>query len=227
MMRPKVFVFDAYGTLFDVASAAQWVARAPGSAGFTALWPTLADDWRRTQLEYAWLRSLMGAYVDFATVTAEALDFVLEAHGLGAERALRARLLSIYDDLPAYSDVREMLTTLHNKGARLAILSNGTPDMLARAVASTGVGGLIEAVLSVEEVGVFKPAPEVYAMVETHMDVRPSQVMFVSGNAWDVAGAARFGFTTVWINRFCAPIDRLPHGPAHILPDLIRLPEFA
>lgn len=226
-MRPRVFVFDAYGTLFDVAAAARIAATEPGAAGLAVLWPALAEDWRRKQLEYSWLRALMGAHADFATVTADALDFALEARGLGADRSLRARLLALYDKLPAYADVIPVLAALRAKGVRLAILSNGSPAMLKGAMAASGIDGLIDMALSVEEVGVFKPAPQVYALVEARMGVPPAQVMFVSSNGWDVAGAARFGFTTAWINRTGAPLDRLPHGPAHILPDLTRLPEFA
>ena len=226
-MRPKVFVFDAYGTLFDVAAAARQAADAKGGEVLRSLWPQLAEDWRRKQLEYSWLRAIMGAHADFAAVTADALDWAMEARGLGADRKLRAQLLSLYDTLGAYPEVAGVLQALHDKRARLAILSNGSPEMLATAVSSAGIGGLIEAALSVEDVGIFKPATQVYQLVETHLGVPPSQVMFVSSNGWDIAGAARFGFTTTWINRAGLPIDRLPHGPAHILPDLTRLTEFA
>lgn len=225
-MRPRVFVFDAYGTLFDLTAAARLAATEVGGESLAALWPALAPDWRAKQLEYAWLRTLMGAHADFATVTAEALDYVLDAHGLGAERGLRARLLAMYDDLPVFAEVPDMLATLRERGARLAILSNGTPVMLRAATRAAGIDGMFEATLSVEDVGVFKPDARVYAMVEARLGVPPAHVMFVSSNAWDVAGAARFGFTTVWINRTGAPFDRLPHGPAHILPDLSQLPEF-
>jgi 2-haloacid dehalogenase len=226
-MRPRAFVFDAYGTLFDVSAATRRAAAEPGFGGLTDQWPALAGDWRRKQLEYSWLRTLMGAHADFATVTAEALDWALEARGLGANRTLRARLLALYDDLPGYGDVHAALTALRDKGARLAILSNGSPDMLRRVLVSSGIGGLIEMALSVEEIGAFKPAPQVYGLVEARLGLPRGQVMYVSANTWDVAGAARFGFTTAWINRSGAPLDRLPHGPAHILPDLSRLAEFA
>lgn len=225
-MRPGLFVFDAYGTLFDVAGAARVAAAEPGAGALADHWPRLAEDWRAKQLEYTWLRAIMGAHADFATVTADALDWALEARGLGTERALRARLLALYDTLPPYPEVPAVLAALHAKGARLAILSNGSPGMLGAAMRSAGIDGWIEAALSVEEVGVFKPATQVYEMVEARLGVPAGQVMFVSSNGWDVAGAARFGFTTVWINRKAAPIDRLPHGPAHILPDLSRLAEF-
>ena len=225
-MRPKAFVFDAYGTLFDVAAAARVAAAEPGGEVLRDLWPGLAEDWRRKQLEYCWLRAIMGAHADFAEVTADALDWALEARGLGADRDLRARLLALYDRLGAFPEVLEVLLALQGRGARLAILSNGAPGMLASATTTAGIAGLIEAVISVEDVGVFKPAPQVYALVEARLGVPPAQVMFVSSNGWDIAGAARFGFTTACINRSGAPMDRLPHGPAHILPNLSRLPEF-
>lgn len=225
-MRPTAFVFDAYGTLFDVAAAARAAAAEPGGETLAAVWPKLAEDWRRKQLEYSWLRAIMGAHADFAEVTAEALDWAMAAHGLGADAALRKRLLALYDALEAYPEVPNVLKNLKEKGARRAILSNGSPRMLASAIAAAGIGDLLEAAISVEEVGIFKPSAKVYALVEAHLGVPPAQVMFVSSNGWDVAGAARFGFQTTWVNRSGAPIDRLPHVPAHILPDLTRLSDF-
>lgn len=226
-MRPDLFVFDAYGTLFDVAGAARLASAEPGGETLADHWPHLAEDWRRKQLEYTWLRAIMGAHADFASVTADALDWALEARGLGADRALRTRLLALYQTLPAYPEVLNVLATLRARGARLAILSNGTPAMLGAAMGSARITSLIETAISVEDVGIFKPATPVYQLVEARLGVPPDRVMFVSSNGWDVAGAARFGFTTVWVNRAGAPIDRLPHGPAHILPDLTRLTEFA
>ena len=226
-MRHEVLVFDAYGTLFDVAAAARQAASRPDAGRLAEVWPKLAEDWRRKQLEYSWLRAIMGAHADFATVTAEALDWAMEAQGLGTERALRAVLLGLYDKLAPYPEVISVLTALRQKGARLAILSNGAPAMLEAAIRSAGIEGLIEAALSVEDVGIYKPAAAVYAQVEARLDVPPSRVLFVSSNGWDVAGAARFGFATAWVNRANAPIDRLPHGPAHILRDLSHLPEIA
>ncbi len=226
-MRNELLVFDAYGTLFDVAGAARTAASRPDAGRLAEIWPRLAEDWRRKQLEYSWLRAIMGAHADFATVTAEALDWAMEAQGLGTERGLRSILLGLYDTLAPYPEVPAVLTALGQKGARLAILSNGSPGMLHAAMNSAGIAPLIEAALSVEDVGMFKPAACVYALVEARLGVPPARVLFVSSNGWDVAGAARFGFTTAWINRAGAPIDRLPHGPAHILRDLSHLPEIA
>jgi len=225
-MRPKAFVFDAYGTLFDVTAAARQAAAEPGAEALAPVWPVLAEEWRRKQLEYSWLRAIMGLHADFAEVTAEALDWAMEARGLGADHRLRARLLALYDGLEAYAEVPAVLARLRAGGAKLAILSNGTPAMLSAATASAGIAPLFDAVLSVEEVGVYKPSARVYDLVEARLGLPPREVLFISSNGWDIAGAARFGFQTAWVNRAGLPVDRLPHGPKHILRDLTALPDF-
>jgi 2-haloacid dehalogenase len=203
-------VFDAYGTLFDVAGAARLAAAE--TPALRDIWPRLATDWRAKQLEYTWLRTIMGDHRDFACVTADALDWAMQAQGV--DTALRARLMALYDDLPAYPDVPAMLAALPQ--ARKAVLSNGTPAMLARACATAGIAGHFEALISVEEVGIYKPATAVYDLIGERLRVARDQVMFVSSNGWDVAGAARFGFQTVWVNRAGLPVDRQSHTPAHI-----------
>ena len=223
-MPKDLFVFDAYGTLFDMAGAARAVAS--GDTRVAPLWPALAEDWRRKQLEYSWLRSIMGAHADFTQVTADALDWVLEARGL-RDNALREALLAAFHRLPCFPEVPAALKALRARGLRLAILSNGSPAMLAEAVESAGLAGEFEAVISVEAAGVYKPDARVYALVEAECGVPPGRVVFVSANGWDVAGAARFGFTTAWVNRAGAPMDRLPHGPARIIPDLTQLEALA
>lgn len=223
-MPKELFVFDAYGTLFDVAGAARAVAAS--DVRVAPMWPALAEDWRRKQLEYTWLRAIMGAHADFAQVTADALDWVLEARGLH-DSALRAALLAAYHRLPCYPEAPAAMAALAARGKRLAILSNGTPSMLDQAVDSAGLAGRFEAVISVETVGIYKPASQVYALVQQVTGVPPQKVAFVSSNGWDVAGAARFGFSTVWVNRAGAPIDRLPHGPARIIADLSQLESLA
>lgn len=224
MPSRKIVVFDAYGTVFDVAGA---VRHASAEAGpLVADWAALAATWRRKQLEYSWLRTLLGAHADFAEVTAEALDWTFEALGLN-DRALRGRLLALYDRLPSFPEVAHALATLKDRGFRLALLSNGTPAMLQSALAANALQNRFDAVISVEEAGVYKPSPQVYALVEQRMAVTRDKVLFVSSNGWDVAGAARFGFATVWVNRDAAPMDRLPHGPNHIIPDLARLSVIA
>ncbi|NJM83875.1 MAG: haloacid dehalogenase type II [Tabrizicola sp.] len=222
MPHRKTVIFDAYGTLFDVAGAARLAAAEPDGAVLADVWPTLAENWRRKQLEYTWLRAIMGAHADFAEVTADALDWALDVQGL-AHHGLRARLLALYDALPAYPEVPQALAALRAKGMRLAVLSNGTPGMLRAAISSAGVGDLIETLLSVEDVGIYKPSPRAYELVGTKMGVAKEKVLFVSSNGWDVAGAARFGFATVWVNRTGQPMERLPHGPNHIMPDLSHL----
>ena len=219
-------VFDAYGTLFDVNAAARAAAAEPGREGFAAIWPKLAEDWRAKQLQYSWLRAVSGRHCEFWQVTQDGLDWAMEASGLN-DPGLRARLLALYWELRAYPEVPAMLAALKAGGYATAILSNGSPEMLAGAVASAGIGGHLDAVLSVETVAVYKPHPSVYALVGGHFGCRPDQVLFVSSNGWDAAFAADFGFSTVWVNRAGLPMDRLPARPQHLLPDLTRIPELA
>lgn len=214
----RACVFDVYGTLLDVNAAVAGEAAALGErAG------ELAGLWRRKQLEYTWLRSLMRLHADLARVTADALDFSLEALGL-QDDGLRARLLAAYDRLAAYPEVPAVLGALRCRGVRTAVLSNGSPAMLEAGLAAAGVRGELEAVLSVEEVGVFKPAPEVYHLATSRLGVAAPEVAFLSANSWDVHGAAAFGFKAVWVNRAGAPDDRLPGAPAAVLPNLEPLP---
>ncbi|MHA3979977.1 haloacid dehalogenase type II [Halovulum sp. GXIMD14794] len=220
-------VFDAYGTLFDVASAARVAATEPGREKLAEQWPRLAEAWRLKQLQYSWLRAITDAHTDFWQVTQDGLDWALEATGLDGDDALRARFLELYRTLGAYPEVPAMLATLKAGGRDTAILSNGAPEMLAAAVDSAGIGDRLDAVLSVEQVGVFKPDARVYELVETHLGVPPEQVLFVSSNGWDAAGAAGFGFHTVWVNRAGEPVDRLPWRPAHVLKDLSGIPDLA
>ena len=221
----KACVFDAYGTLFDVGAAARIAASEPGGEGWAPVWPRLAADWRRKQLEYSWLRAVTGAHVDFWQVTQDALDWVLEAHDL-VSPALRARLLALYWELAAFAEVPGMLAALAAQGQRLAILSNGSPGMLAAAVDSAGLQGRFEALLSVEEVGVFKPHRSVYDLVGARLGLAPGEVLFVSSNGWDACSAAAYGFVTAWVNREAAPLDRLHGRPAHVLRDLAGLPRL-
>lgn len=218
-MTTKVVVFDAYGTLFDVAAAAREAAGRPGGEAIAESWPRLAELWRRKQLEYTWLRAITGAHADFWRVTCDALAYAMEAQGLSDER-LEGRLREIYLRLSAYPEAREVLAALKARGLRTAILSNGAPMMLDSAVSAAGLGDLLDAVLSVEDVGVYKPHAEVYGMVGTRFGTDPSEVLFVSSNGWDAAGAAGFGFRTVWVNRAGDPVDRLPWTPDHIERDL-------
>jgi 2-haloacid dehalogenase len=211
-MAAKVAVFDAYGTLFDVASAARRAASEPGREAFAACWETLSANWRERQLQYSWLRAITGAHTDFWTVTQEALDWALEASKL-EDDDLRQRLLSLYWELAAFDEVPAMLAQLKQDGLSTAILSNGAPDMLAGAVYSAGIELYLDAAISVEDVGVFKPDAKVYQMVCDRFDCTPEEVFFVSSNGWDAAGASGFGFQTLWVNRAGLPRERLPWEP--------------
>ena len=219
-------VFDAYGTLFDVAGAARQAATEPGHEVLATVWPRLAEDWRRKQLEYTWLRAITGNHVDFRQVTADGLDWAMEASGVTGE-VLRTRLLALYDELPAYAEVPDMLNALKSQDFATAILSNGSPEMLASAIRSAGIGADLDAVLSVEDVGIFKPSARVYELVGSHFGTAPNKVLFISSNGWDVCSAAGFGFATAWVNRAGLPMDRLPARPDHVVPDLTAIPEIA
>ena len=220
-------VFDAYGTLFDVSAAARIAAEEPGRAAFVAKWPEIAQNWRLKQLQYTWLRAVADAHTDFWSVTQDGLDFALEAAGLGDEPELRERLLALYWELRAYPEVPKMLATLKANGFQTAILSNGSPDMLAGAVKSAVIGETLDAVLSVESVGVFKPHVSVYDLVGKEFGCGPAEVLFVSSNGWDAAAASGYGFHTRWVNRVGDPVDRLPWKPHVVLSDLTTIPEIA
>ncbi len=223
-MAVSVCVFDAYGTLFDVNAAAREAARE--DATLAECWPRLAADWRAKQLQYTWIRALAGVHADFWQVTTEALDWAMEASGL-EDRDLRERLLALYRELAAYPEVPAMLAALKQAGMATAILSNGSPGMLEGAVKSAGIGDFLDDVLSVEAVGIFKPAPAVYALVTQAFSCTPEAVLFVSSNGWDAAAAKGFGFRSAWANRAGEPADRLPWKPDRILPDLRAVPELA
>ncbi len=219
-------VFDAYGTLFDVGAAAREAASEPGREALAERASELAEHWRLKQLQYSWLRAITGEYTEFWNVTKDGLDWALEKAGLDGDPELRERLLALYWELSAYKEVHFMLARLKAAGMKTAILSNGSPDMLEGAVDSSGVGANLDAVLSVQNVGIFKPARSVYDMVGDHFGCTPDQVLFVSSNGWDAAGAAGYGFKTVWVNRAGDPVDRLPAQPHTILSDLTTIPNL-
>ena len=226
-MSIKACVFDAYGTLFDVAAAARAAAAEPGRDALAEIWPKLAEIWRLKQLQYTWLRAVTGDHTDFWAVTGDGLDFALDAVGLDGDGDLRARLMALYRELDAYPEVPQMLRALKAADYDTAILSNGSPEMLDAAVASAGIADVLDDVLSVESVGVFKPAAVVYDLVGKRFDTEPSEVLFVSSNGWDAGAASGYGFTTVWVNRAGDPVDRLPWRPSHILSDLSGIPDLA
>ena len=216
----EVCVFDAYGTLFDVHAAAAQCRDALGDKA-----DPLSTLWRDKQLQYTWLRSLMRQYVDFWQVTGDALDYAMEQMKID-DADLRERLMNIYRILDAYPEVPRMLERLRDAGMKTAILSNGAPHMLDSAVDNAGIGGLLDAVLSVEALRSYKPDPQVYQMALDHFGVAPGAVCFMSSNAWDICGAASFGFSAVWVNRTGQPAERLPGQAVAQLSSLERLPEL-
>ncbi|MCM2306727.1 MAG: haloacid dehalogenase type II [Sulfuritalea sp.] len=211
-------VFDAYGTLFDVSSVARGAQDALGDR-----WQALSDLWRTKQLQYTWLRGLGGHHADFWQVTGDALDFAMSTLGI-QDDTLRARLMDLYLRIAAYPEVPAMLAELKSRGIKLAILSNGTPRMLAAAVANSGIAQYFDAVLSVEQVGVFKPHPSVYGMAPKSLDVASEQICFLSSNGWDAFAAKAFGFRVLWCNRFGQMPERLPGTPDGEITDLSLLP---
>src|SRR5215472_10328606 len=211
-------VFDAYGTLFDFASTARGCADALGDGidRLTALW-------RDKQLQYTWLRALQGRHADFWQVTGDALDFALETLGLD-DPPLRARLMDLYLSLDVFPEVPAMLQQLKAAGLKTAILSNGSPQMLEAVVKKAGTAELLDAVLSVERVGVYKPHPKVYQLAGDHLAIPAGAISFQSSNAWDAYAASAFGMRVVWCNRYGQRPERLPGKPDHEIASLVELP---
>ncbi len=213
-------VFDAYGTLFDVNSAAH---RAQDL--LEDKWQPLAELWRAKQLQYSWVRGLSGRHADFWQVTGDALDFALDALQL-EDPKLRGRLLDFYLTLSAYPEVPQTLRRLKSGGMKLAILSNGSPNMLTTAAASAGIANLFDAVLSVEEVKVYKPHPSVYQLACERLGLGASQICFLSSNGWDAYSAKAFGFRVLWCNRSGQVAERIPETPDAEIRTLAELPEI-
>jgi 2-haloacid dehalogenase len=210
----EAFVFDAYGTLFDVHSA---VARHTDAVGPDAA--RLSELWRTKQLEYTWVLSLAGRYEPFWTLTQRALDHAL-ACCPSVDPAVKPQLLDAYRTLDAYPEAAGVLTRLRERGAKTGILSNGDPGMLGDAVASAGLGTLLDAVLSIDAVRIFKTSPRTYALVDSTFGTRTEKVVFVSSNRWDIAGAAAFGFRPVWVNRAGLPDEYPGLEPVAAVADL-------
>jgi 2-haloacid dehalogenase len=211
-------VFDAYGTLFDLNAA---VAPYRSELGDKA--DKLSEVWRLKQLQYTWLRSLMDRYTDFWTVTGESLDYAMDA--LAIDNAdLRDKLLGAFFELDAYAEIPDMLETLKANGLKTAILSNGEPKMLAAAVQNAGIGELLDAVLSVEDIGIYKPHPSVYQLAVDRLGIAAERVSFQSSNSWDAVAAAAFGFRVAWCNRFGQGREQLPDQPDAEIKTLSELP---
>jgi len=217
----SIFVFDAYGTLFDVHAA---IARFRGQAGPDA--DRMSELWRTKQLEYTWTLTLAGHYTDFWALTGRALDFSL-ARVPSVPKTLKPQLLDAYFKLDAFPDARVALRALKAKGHKTGILSNGSPNMLKGAVDGAGIGGDLDAVLSVDVLKMFKPRPEVYGLVTDHFKCKPGDVTFVSSNRWDVMAGASVGFRALWVNRSKMPDEYPDFPPTQTLNDLNSLAALA
>jgi 2-haloacid dehalogenase len=215
---PEACVFDAYGTLFDFASTVQRLNTVP-----EAVREPLVRVWRDKQLQYTWLRSIEGIHADFWQVTGEALDFAMRAVGI-EDRAIRATLMNTWLTLDAFPEVRDVLERLRGMNIRTAILSNGSPEMLRSAVGHARLDSLLNAVLSVEDVGVYKPHPKVYQLAVDRLEVGRQKITFISSNAWDAWGASIFGMQVVWCNRYGQQPENLPGRPDHEVRSLTQLP---
>ncbi len=211
----SIYVFDAYGTLFDVHAAMARFQTGPDAQ-------RMSEIWRTKQLEYTWTLTLAGHYAEFWTLTERALDFAL-ARVPSVDKALKPQLLDAYFKLDAYPDARAALQTLKAKGHKTGILSNGSPKMLQGAVDGAGLGSLLDGVLSVDVLKMFKPRPEVYKLVTDHYKCAAEDVTFVSSNRWDVMAGTSVGFRTLWVNRSGAPDEYLDFPPAERLSDLNAL----
>lgn len=214
------FVFDAYGTLFDVHSAASRHAAAIGPR-----WERLSQLWRIKHLEYTWIHAATGKPATFWQLAERSLNFAAATTG-GLSDELKGELLSAYRTLGAYPEVASVLSALRARGATTSILTNGDPDMIADAVAASGLGPLLDHVLTVSEAGIFKPHPQVYRLATARLDAPPAAISFQSSNRWDVAAGTAYGFQTVWINRSGAP-DEYPDMPAgRTIATLSALPDL-
>jgi len=211
-----VCVFDAYGTLFDVNSAAAKCKEKLGDK-----WENFANAWRTTQLEYTWLRSLMKKYKNFWQITEDSLDHTMATFKI--DKNMREELLNLYKELIPYPEVKECLDGLKSKKIKIAILSNGTPDLLKRLVESNNIQNYFDDIMSVENVGVYKPDSKVYEMPIKKYSCKPENICFLSSNTWDVSGGGIFGYNAIWVNRFNKIFDKLDYKPQHIINNLNQL----
>ena len=222
-MKYSSIVFDAYGTLFDINAAAQKSALVSSNSVLQRNWKELARIWRKKQIEYTWLQNILDSHTNSLDITKISLDFALEEMTLDHEPKLRKNLLDLYRTSEAYSEVVQVLEDLNDRGVKLSILSNGTPEMLLSACASTRIEKLLDFIVSVEDIGIFKPDGRVYELVNSKMEYKISEVLFVSSNGWDIMGAAKFGFSTAWINRNKKPVERMQWKPNYELSNLMHI----
>jgi len=221
MPSPRIYAFDAYGTLFDVHAAASAHRDALGDN-----WEKFSQTWRAKHLEYSWVHALTGRDATFWSLAEQSLDYASALVG-GIPPDIRAKLLAAYRTMQPFPEVKAVVQALKDRGARLAILSNGDPDMLADAVSSAGLGSMFDAILSVRDAGIFKPDMAVYRLVLDRFGGAPEDVSFQSSNRWDIAGAEVFGFRTVWINRSGAPDEYPGMAADRVVADLTALLDFA
>ena len=216
MKNIKAIIFDAYGTLFDVNSAAEKCKDKIGNK-----WEGFANHWRTTQLEYTWLRSLMRKHKDFWSVTEESLDKSMKVFKI--DSAMKDELLNLYKILSPYPEVKEVLNNLKKKNYKLSILSNGTPALLNELVKSNNLQNIFDDLFSIEEVGVYKPDSKVYDMPIKKYQINSKEVAFLSANTWDVSGGGNYGYNSIWVNRNKATFDNLDYKPKNEVSDLTQL----
>ena len=216
MKKIKAIIFDAYGTLFDVNSAAEKCKEKLGDK-----WEGFANYWRTTQLEYTWLRSLMRRHKDFWQITEDSLDKSMNFYNI--DNAMRSELLNLYKVLSPFTEVRDTLNKLKQSNYKLAILSNGTPDLLNELVVSNQLKDIFDDIFSVEEAGIFKPDSKVYDLPINKYNIEKNEVLFLSANTWDVSGAGNYGYNTVWVNRNNNIFDKLDFEPNQRISNLSEL----
>ena len=215
----KVCAFDAYGTCFDINSAAKNLAKEIGKD-----WIGFSTTWRTVQLEYTWLRSLMKKHEDFWRVTEDSLDFAMESHKI--DKKFRSKLLELYKKLNSYPELVMCLKHLKEKNVKTCILSNGSPSLLDELTAHAKVKDLFDDLISIEDVGIYKPHPKVYELVTKKYNCKPEEVCFLSSNTWDIVGGGTFGYQSIWVDRFGKTFDKLGYQPKFKIKDLSELIKF-
>ena len=216
MNKPKAIIFDAYGTLFDVNSAAEKSKNKIGDK-----WEAFANYWRTTQLEYTWLRSLMHRHKDFWQITEDSLDKSMKVFNINKD--MKAELLNLYKKLSPFSEVKETLENLKKKEMKLSILSNGTPELLNTLVASNKLETIFDDIFSIEEVRIYKPDSKVYDLPVNKYKIKPNEIIFLSANTWDVSGGGNYGYNSVWVNRNNTVFDNLDYKPFKEIKSLQQL----
>tara|TARA_B100001250_G_scaffold188455_1_gene161909 strand:- start:1886 stop:2548 length:663 start_codon:yes stop_codon:yes gene_type:complete len=216
MKNIKAIIFDAYGTLFDVNSAAE---KCKGKIG--EKWENFANYWRTTQLEYTWLRSLMNRHKDFWQITEDSLDKSMKTFNI--DSCMKDELLNLYKSLSTFPEVKEVLDILKKNKYKLAILSNGTPKILKDLVISNDLNGIFDDIFSIEEVGIYKPNPKVYEIPINRYGIKKNEIIFLSSNTWDVSGGGNYGYNAIWVNRNNGIFDNLDYLPTNKVNNLKQL----